>query len=66
MSLGPNFYFTGSLIYIQKLTLEAMLLVQPMPQSIVLANRQARSISTLPISKKKLVLFLLIPFLPPK
>ena len=31
LSLGPNFYFIGSLIYIQKLTLGATLLVPLVP-----------------------------------
>ena len=38
LSLGPDSYFTGSLIYSQKLTLGYMLLVPPMLLTIALAN----------------------------
>jgi len=37
-SLGPDSYFTGGLIYSQKLTLGYMLLVPPMLLAIALAN----------------------------
>ena len=37
-SLGPDSYFTGSLINSQKLTLEYVLLVPPMLLTIALAN----------------------------
>src|SRR6267142_861270 len=56
-SLGPDCYFSCGLIYSQIPTLGYVLLVPPMPLTVALANY---------ISKKKLVLFLLIPFLPPK
>jgi len=38
LSLGPDSYFTGSLIYSQNLTLGYVLVVPPMPLTIVLAN----------------------------
>jgi len=47
-SLGPNFYFTGGLIYSQNPTLGYMLLVPPMPLTVALAYRQVVCISTLP------------------
>jgi len=47
-SLGPDFYFTGSLIYSQNPTLGYVLLVPPMPLTVALANRQVICISTLP------------------
>src|SRR6267142_2763947 len=47
-SLGPNFYFTGGLIYSQNPTLGYVLLVPPMPLTVALACRQVICISTLP------------------
>src|SRR6267142_3952045 len=47
-SLGPDFYFTGGLIYSQNPTLGYMLLVPPMPLTVALAYRQVVCISTLP------------------
>src|SRR6266850_3759032 len=38
LSLGPNCYFTCSLIYSQNPTLGYMLLVPPMPLTVALAN----------------------------
>ena len=37
-SLGPDSYFTGSLIYSENPTLGYVLLVPPMPQTVTLAN----------------------------
>jgi len=48
LSLGPNSYFTGGLIYSQNLTLGYVLLVPPMLLTVTLANRQVICISTLP------------------
>ena len=37
-SLGPDSYFTGSLIYSENPTLGYVLLVPPMPRTVALAN----------------------------
>jgi len=48
LSLGPDFYFTGGLIYSENPTLGYVLLVPPMLLTVALAYRQVVCISTLP------------------
>jgi len=38
LSLGPDSYFTGGLIYKENLTLGYVLLVPPMPRTVTLAD----------------------------